>query len=151
MEILRPETKEKKKKWNQIRINSVLFKSGYLIKVSLPPQFIGFSSFKKKYGLTKYSEDYTNKAYQWLYFEWWFIICTLELSAFNVTCKNKTKTKTKKKKKWMKKISVEEKKIFSKQRCIIYFSYVSIGKIFCKCATCQTVCYFLSIAWTVTA
>lgn len=96
MEILRPETKEKKKKWNQIRINSVLFKSGYLIKVSLPPQFIGFSSFKKKYGLTKYSEDYTNKAYQWLYFEWWFIICTLELSAFNVTCKNKTKTKKKK-------------------------------------------------------
>lgn len=73
-----------------------MFKSGYLIKVSLPPQFIGFSSFKKKYGLTKYSEDYTNKAYQWLYFEWWFIICTLELSAFNVTCKNKTKTKKKK-------------------------------------------------------
>lgn len=51
MKILRPETKEKKKKWNQICINSVLFKSGYLIKVSLPPQFIGFSSFKKKYGL----------------------------------------------------------------------------------------------------
>lgn len=120
MKILRPETKEKKKKWNQIRINSVLFKSGYLIKVSLPPQFIGFSSFKKKYGLTKYSEDYTNKAYQWLYFEWWFIICTLELSAFNVTCKNKTKTKTKKKKRNEWKKYPSKRKKFSRSSVVLF-------------------------------
>lgn len=120
MKILRPETKEKKKKWNQICINSVLFKSGYLIKVSLPPQFIGFSSFKKKYGLTKYSEDYTNKAYQWLYFEWWFIICTLELSAFNVTCKNKTKTKTKKKKRNEWKKYPSKRKKFSRSSVVLF-------------------------------
>lgn len=129
MKILRPETKEKKKKWNQIRINSVLFKSGYLIKVSLPPQFIGFSSFKKKYGLTKYSEDYTNKAYQWLYFEWWFIICTLELSAFNVTCKNKTKTKTKKKEMNEKNIRRREKK-FSRSSVVFTFRTFRLARYF---------------------
>lgn len=151
MEILRPETKEKKKKWNQIRINSVLFKSGYLIKVSLPPQFIGFSSFKKKYGLLNTLKTTQIKLINdcILSDDLLFVLSNCQLLMLHV--KTKQKQKQKKKKKWMKKISVEEKKIFSKQRCIIYFSYVSIGKVFCKCATCQTVCYFLSIAWTVTA
>lgn len=120
MKILRPETKEKKKKWNQICINSVLFKSGYLIKVSLPPQFIGFSSFKKKYGLLNTLKTTQIKLINdcILSDDLLFVLSNCQLLMLHVKTKQKQKQK---KKKWMKKISVEEKKNFLEAALYLLF------------------------------
>lgn len=120
MKILRPETKEKKKKWNQICINSVLFKSGYLIKVSLPPQFIGFSSFKKKYGLLNTLKTTQIKLINdcILSDDLLFVLSNCQLLMLHVKTKQKQKQKKKKRNEWKKYPSKRKK--FSRSSVVLF-------------------------------
>lgn len=103
----------------------VSFKSDYLMRISAPTIY-RISSFnkkkKKKVQITEYSGDYTNKAYQWLYLEWWFIICTLEkrcqLLMLHVKEKNEWKKQSENK-------SVEEKNFLEASVCVIFVRFES--------------------------
>lgn len=97
-----------------------MFKSGYLIKVSLPPQFIGFSSFKKKYGLLNTLKTTQIKLINdcILSDDLLFVLSNCQLLMLHVKTKQKQKQK---KKKWMKKISVEEKKNFLEAALYLLF------------------------------
>lgn len=103
-----------------------IFKSGYLTRISAPsPTIYRISSFnketnkQKKKKFTEYSGDYTNKAYQWLYLEWWFIICTLEKCCQLLMLHVKEKKNEWKKKKKVK-TNPSKRRIFSKQ-ALCYF------------------------------
>lgn len=90
---------------------------------SLPPQFIGLVVLtkKKKVQITEYSGDYTNKAYQWLYLEWWFIICILEKCCQLLMLHVKEKNEWKKKQSENK--SVEEKNFLEASVCVIFVRF----------------------------
>lgn len=121
LNLLRLKIEKKKEKWNWIQI-IVSFKSDYLTRISAPTIY-RISSFnkKKKVQITEYSGDYTNKAYQWLYLEWWFIICILEKCCQLLMLHVKEKNEWKKNKV---KTNPSKRRIFSKQ-VFVSFSCVS--------------------------